>query len=308
MEIVRQHMGESIGTWLDFGCGNGNFLAEIPNWFPDAELVGAEWDESGRANIEGLLNVRQFVTSLEEVNDRSLDALSMIHVLEHIENPLGILSGGFRVLRPGGSLVVQVPLVWSNPFALMIADHATHFDCQTLASLVTSAGFDVMALTQDAIPGELTLVARRPLASSSRLSTDRSLRTDNDGWHSFNEAAELVHALAETVDWLKRACSRVGETAILGTSIAGTWSAAVVSGEFTSWVDEDPLRLGREWLDRTIHGFDSLSTGALVLVPLAPLKSGAVVSRLASQYPQIRFEAPAPMEAWWSARAGVCRK
>lgn len=299
MGVVRHQMSGVIGIWLDFGCGTGNFISEIPTWFPEAKLVGLEWDESGRERILGLPNVSRFVTSLAEVSDNSLDVLSMVHVLEHIEDPIALLASVFRVLRPGGYLLVQVPHVWSNPYALMIADHATHFDPHTLRAVITSSGLEVVTLMADAIPGELTVLARRPVDYSGTRSVSLSNATAQPRQHSLDDAAGLVHAIGETVDWMLETLSQSTSTAILGTSIAGTWSAVVADGDFWSWVDEDPLRQGGVWLDHPVQSVEALGEGTLVLVMLAPIKATSAMTRLRDGFPHVRFESPPALAAWW---------
>ena len=81
----------------------------------------------------------------------SFDVVTMWHSLEHVHAPLAILREAFRLLVPGGKLVVAVPnrASWAATafgpvwFGLDLPRHLTHFDPETLAKMLTASGFRV---------------------------------------------------------------------------------------------------------------------------------------------------------------------
>lgn len=64
------------------------------------------------ANYQDQLNQTSSITNLPElsgVDECSLDAIYMHHVFEHIASPLEYATSLFRLLKPGGLLLIQVP-------------------------------------------------------------------------------------------------------------------------------------------------------------------------------------------------------
>lgn len=95
-------------TLLDFGCGDGHFLRQCAVRRPDLRLFGFDpgW-EGGSA--EGCTIVR----TLDELPDHECDAICAFEVLEHLyESELdGFLSQSRRLLRPGGRVILSVPII-----------------------------------------------------------------------------------------------------------------------------------------------------------------------------------------------------
>ena len=136
-------LGEPSGALLDVGAGRGRFVAA-------ARAAG--WEASGiepaaRAG-EGV--VRADVMSAD-VSAETLSAVSMWHVLEHLEDPGAALGRVHGWLRPGGRLVVGVPNLASwqarlgGPrwFHLDPPRHRWHLTADGAASLVRRHGFEV---------------------------------------------------------------------------------------------------------------------------------------------------------------------
>lgn len=102
---------------LDFGCGDATFLAllaDSPN--SPAAAVGAEIEngvvESNRKRFasRGTLS---FVLQSELTNPEHIghyDALTCMEVFEHVENQDAYLDLFLKLLRPGGSLLISVPV------------------------------------------------------------------------------------------------------------------------------------------------------------------------------------------------------
>jgi SAM-dependent methyltransferase len=75
------------GTGLDIGYG-GDLIC--------TNAVGWDW-EHGDAQY------------LEELNNEQFDFVYSSHTLEHLENPAEAIKNWFRVLKPGGFLILYIP-------------------------------------------------------------------------------------------------------------------------------------------------------------------------------------------------------
>jgi SAM-dependent methyltransferase len=90
----------------------------------------------------------------DEVFTTPYDVVCAFHVLEHVEDPREFLAAARRAVIPGGRVVLEVPniasgaalrlgLAWTG---LELAHHRWHFTPESLARLVTTLGFEVVAM------------------------------------------------------------------------------------------------------------------------------------------------------------------
>ncbi|MFG0284555.1 MAG: class I SAM-dependent methyltransferase [Phycisphaerales bacterium JB039] len=130
---------------LDFGCGNGGLLVRIRDHGADAE--GLEVNAAAAAVAEGLgLHVYR---QLEEVPAARYDVIVSNHVLEHVRDPSSTLEKLRAKLRPGGRLVMKLPIddirarrqrAWDREDI----DHHLHtWTPRLIANTMFEAGFEV---------------------------------------------------------------------------------------------------------------------------------------------------------------------
>lgn len=95
------------GVVYDLGCGD-TFLKDWLLLF-GTEYVGVDWDGSiheKHADIFADLNENI------PVNDEEADTIISISVMEHLHAPQKMLNEANRILKPGGSIILQVPFMW----------------------------------------------------------------------------------------------------------------------------------------------------------------------------------------------------
>lgn len=131
---------------LDFGCGNGGMLPRIQSH--GAEPEGLEVNPAaGAIAREAGFTV---YPALDEIPaDRQYDVIVSNHVLEHVRDPSSTLEQVRRFLRPGGTLVLKLPIDdvraklqrgWSREDV----DHHLHtWTPRLLANTLFEAGYEV---------------------------------------------------------------------------------------------------------------------------------------------------------------------
>ena len=100
------------GRVLDFGSARGTFLGELKrrklatDWTLEGIDINADEVAMG---VEAGNPVRCGSVDEYEPPSETYDAVTAFSVLEHLQDPLGVLKNLSRVLKPGGSLVAIVP-------------------------------------------------------------------------------------------------------------------------------------------------------------------------------------------------------
>jgi SAM-dependent methyltransferase len=91
---------------LDIGCHQGEFLASLDDW------IGPSYGYDPLTTAEDGTNyrlIRDVFRVPSPFPDDSFDAIVMLATLEHIQDKDPLAEECFRLLRPGGRLIVTVP-------------------------------------------------------------------------------------------------------------------------------------------------------------------------------------------------------
>ncbi len=146
---IQRYAGQSPSLSADFGTGNGMLAASLAKRISSGRVIGLDFFDDPPAEI-GEADYCSFSKS-EELEGR-LDLLTCFHVLEHDDNPHLMLSRLTRYLKPGGTLVIEVPnvdCVWTPWFGTKCENwyapyHRLHFSRTSLTALLKSNGLEIL--------------------------------------------------------------------------------------------------------------------------------------------------------------------
>src|SRR5438128_828974 len=94
----------------DLGCGyQASFMRTVLDQVASATLVDVALADDLTAHPKVHAFRGQLPKTLSALPDRSLDLVMMVSVLEHLWEPLHALKEMRRLLRPGGTCLVNVP-------------------------------------------------------------------------------------------------------------------------------------------------------------------------------------------------------
>jgi len=131
---------------LDVGSGGGFFLYVAKQQGIEGQGIEPNEGFAGYANNTlGVPTTNGFLQDLD-FSGQNFDVITLNHVLEHVEDPLGTIARLKNWLRPDGHLVVEVPNVEATYHAPQNRFHIGHlynFSLLTLEELGVKAGLRV---------------------------------------------------------------------------------------------------------------------------------------------------------------------
>jgi SAM-dependent methyltransferase len=119
LRLAREIVGART---LDYGCGDGTFLGLLMNGQPSPRIaVGAELTTDIVADCRERFKAQKglhfvLVEDLERpAHQGAYDVIYCMEVLEHVVDPAAMLDTFKRLLAPGGTLVISVPIETGIP-------------------------------------------------------------------------------------------------------------------------------------------------------------------------------------------------
>lgn len=207
--------GRRRGRLLDVGCGNGHFVAAMRALGWDAR--GLDVDEAGLAVARAHFGVPVDRGTLKEARlpDESFDAVTLHHVIEHVPDPLDVLSECGRILRPGGRIVVVTPNIdalghrvfRTRWLGLDVPRHLQLFSTGSLRIAAALAGLAVESLSTSARQAGLIGLSSLQLARVGVLPGARPPRAGPGRW--------LAGAAFQAVEHMLSRVAPVGEEIVM---------------------------------------------------------------------------------------------
>ncbi|HEY0965795.1 MAG TPA: methyltransferase domain-containing protein [Opitutaceae bacterium] len=154
------------GKFLDAGCGTGGFIKRLCSAFPDRMVAGIDFSPLACQLAQERTSAEIRVASITELPfaESSFAAVTALDVVVQVEDPALAIREFFRVLCPGGRVVINAAAyrwLWSYHDDSCQTRH--RFTRPELAALVQAAGFEIERCTYwNLIPLPL-IVAKRKL-------------------------------------------------------------------------------------------------------------------------------------------------
>lgn len=150
-DFIKQCQLEG-GRILDVGCGAGFFLRALPekSWLRYGVEIGSEAAKAAAASL-GQEHIFQGTLIESKFEKASFDVITFWSALEHTNEPRMNLVEARRIMKPGGTIVIQVPNAASyqakifkgNWFSLDAPRHRYHFNLQNLKQILEATGFTI---------------------------------------------------------------------------------------------------------------------------------------------------------------------
>jgi len=144
LNLLKKHSRSSRPAVLDLGCGTGVVLRELNRW---AMPTGVDMSSLalGYCRQRSIQRLIQGDGAKLPLADGQMDAIIGLDIFEHIEDDVAAFAEAYRVLKPGGILVLSVPAfksLWGpHDVALM---HFRRYRTSEVTTRLEEAGFQVV--------------------------------------------------------------------------------------------------------------------------------------------------------------------
>jgi SAM-dependent methyltransferase len=150
LELLRPYLRSDVRL-LEVGCATGHFLFNAKCLV--REVVGVDYDAGAAAYAAERCGCTTFGGGLANsgLAEHSFDVVCAFQTLEHVPDPIAFARGLGRYLRPGGTLVIEVPNL-ADPLRALYdvpsyrkfyfhAEHLYYFSPKSLQKVMSAAGF-----------------------------------------------------------------------------------------------------------------------------------------------------------------------
>lgn len=134
-------------TVIDVWCGTGAFLEELGTrfnaWGVDSSPMAVDFCQS-----RGIVNVHQGSLDDLDLPDNSVPLITLMDVIEHLDDDSGMLEAAREKLGPGGHAIITVPayqFLWTAHDTANM--HKRRYIRTMLNSVVTGAGLEVKKIS-----------------------------------------------------------------------------------------------------------------------------------------------------------------
>lgn len=139
------------GKYLDIGCSYGIYLKAAKD--AGFDTYGVEMAPNAANYAREKLQLNVFIGTLEKAKYKPsmFDVITLYDVLEHIPDLKTFLKEIYRILKPGGILIIQCPNIKSFAFTvldkdwnwLLVPNHLWHFSNISLTNILKDYKFSV---------------------------------------------------------------------------------------------------------------------------------------------------------------------
>lgn len=147
--VIKKYL-DNNAVFCDIGCGNGIFLRTISPYIS----TGYGFDKKVKESCERNLIFRKaYIDEKIPLESNTVDCVTLLAVLEHLEKPESVLLESYRILKSGGKILITTPAPISKPILeflsyklnivspVEIRDHKHYYPKKELIKLLERCGF-----------------------------------------------------------------------------------------------------------------------------------------------------------------------
>jgi SAM-dependent methyltransferase len=167
---LRKKLGKFITLQnahvFDVGCGSGDMLLQFQDWGAK-QLVGVDFSPVACEIANSKKNIKALCGTFLDLHleKYSFDIVLMHHYIEHTLDPLAELKKAREILKPGGTLILELPNFLSFDQSLFgrfwggnhCPRHTFQFEAPVLEKYLKDAGFTHVHVKHEINPAHFAL-------------------------------------------------------------------------------------------------------------------------------------------------------
>jgi len=262
---------------LDFGAAKATTTRRFLDLRPDVQPHVFDVSEDYRTQWDSWLSRdAQATYALPTDWSGRFDLITAHFVLEHVADPVAVLSSLRACLAPGGRLFFTVPDPNGNPGDLLVVDHLNHFVPSSLHHALRVAGFGVVSLRQDLFRGAHVVVAQSKV--HAQVAAERA-RPD--------EVLALLDRWRHCLEGLRADLAGIphASIAIYGAGFYGALFAPLAGRRVVCFLDRNPHLQGCTMDDKPVLRPEDCPAVDLVIAALNPARARIILPEDADWLP-----------------------
>lgn len=156
---------DKIYKILDFGAAKASTLRKICEVFPHVSPSVFDVSEKYKHFWDKFIpDENQFMHSMPEKTQGYFDVVCSFFMLEHVFEPVEILTQQYALLKEEGTVYFVIPNLYKNTADLLVLDHINHFSVQSLKYMMEHIGFSDVNIDEDINDGWFVVSATKKTA------------------------------------------------------------------------------------------------------------------------------------------------
>jgi 2-polyprenyl-3-methyl-5-hydroxy-6-metoxy-1,4-benzoquinol methylase len=168
LELLDELNVKPCRKYVDIGCGDGSYTLIISKKLQCRDVYGVDIDEDRilLASKRGIITIKADLSKERlPLAENSIDIVTALEVIEHLVNPDNMLQETYKILKPGGYLIITTPNLASyiNRIRLLFGFQPTYSEVSAYfdVSKICSKGTKLIGMPKPA--GHLRLFTLRTL-------------------------------------------------------------------------------------------------------------------------------------------------
>ena len=236
---------------LDIGCFDGRLLVKLDQILTNADL----WSFDINPHLESFFpekdNFHFISTDLEDL-EGPFDLIILSHSILYIPDLNVLMASISRLLKDDGTLFIQIPDIYTNPFYSLMGDQSFIFTETSLKNVLYKFGYRAEIVKNDYFPRELLVTAQKDE------SVDLSSYKENN---LFEDSIEIINHVKEELENINDQ-----NLAVLGTTVNAAFVDEIIDRRIHFFVDENLSKPDKKFRGKNVaHPYDLNDTSHTIL-------------------------------------------
>jgi len=224
--LTEQILNNKNMRVLDIGCFDGRLLVELDKIITNADLWGFDINSHIESFFPEKDNFHFISTDLKDI-EGPFDLIILSHSILYIPDFNVLMVSISRLLKNDGTLFIQIPDIYTNPFYSLMGDQSFIFTETSLNNVLYSFGYKAEIVKNDYFPRELLVIAQKDE------SVDLSSYKENN---LFEDNIEMINCVKEKLENINDQ-----NLAVVGTTVNAAFVDEIMGENIKFFVDENLL-------------------------------------------------------------------